>query len=257
LAEKPILQTAVIAMSVSELGSEESRREERPGVAAAVRPAPSSPTNDDSEQSIEQYMMGLLARVGNLTNAAKGEPSPQDRQGADKRQMPAPPSTPGQTAAAVQTDRELSVARSSRDEPAEISPRQHCPVSADGLSTMRELANLNARAAVMTHSVKQLVIHARRTLATAAAAMLASFVAMRSAVAGQPLAYAFAVLGMFVVLACCWQYFRITEVISRKPLTDSEEMHARSKDDGVPGSAGTTSLTPAARGAGPAAPGLG
>ncbi len=146
-------------------------------------PSPKSPTRrkpvgeDQPEESIEEYMAGLLARV-NGGSSACGPSAPVERNVG-----PRPTGTPESSERADCTDNEESPAR-----PSEVSrprpvvetaaravpkrPRARAPERAEDLVTLRELANLSAQSALDTHARSRLRKSVNAKLAVVAVALV-------------------------------------------------------------------------------------
>jgi hypothetical protein len=190
------------------------------GIATAPEETPQG--NAEPEESIEQYMAALLERVRGVTGPAQAE---QGTQNAYNQQTRTATSLSLPTANSTQTDQgEASTPATPAEKPVREPSKKRVPESADKVSAMRGLANLNAYLAIQTHSVQQLYVDARRTLLLAVATMLSAFFFLRTPTASQPLGCVATCLATMVAGACCWQYFRITgEMARRSPTGDDDQ----------------------------------
>lgn len=135
------------------------------------------PHGDDEEESIEQYMAGLLARVNGGSTAAPAQFA---------RQKPAAKAAPDSGRACGNGGAEaggkgLPEAPSPGTQPrpvtsesaqvAESRPRARAPEKAEDLVTLRELANLSAQSALDTHARSRLIRSVNAKLAVVAVAL--------------------------------------------------------------------------------------
>jgi len=194
------------------------------GATAGVE---ASAGGDEQEESVADYMVALLERLRGPTMAAQEVPPKRVQRSASNPQDQ--PSAPvcGQSAKIRQVDTTFPVDEASEWKPDAAPVTKRPPESMDRVSAMRRLANLNASLAIQTHSVKQLVIDVRRTLGSAAATMLASFLLLRTPIATRPPGCIAAVFCTLVAAACCWQYFRITGEMARRLRAICEEQPAK------------------------------
>jgi len=191
--------------------------------SGATATGEASAGGNDLEESVEQYMAALLERVRVPTTAGQGSPPKRSQQSASNPQVQ--PSTPvrNQTAKTRQVEATFPADEESERKPARVPVEKRPQENMDNVSAMRRLATLSAHLAVETHSVKQLVTDARRTLGFAAATMLASFLLLRSPIAARPPGCIAALFSTLVAAACCWQYFRITREMARRLLAIRDE----------------------------------
>lgn len=135
---------------------------------------------DGEEESIEQYMAGLLARV-NRGGDATSAPSPVAR-----RPAVATPSSESQPSVSCDREECLSESSSQHDSPVasqprpvigesarfrENGPRARAPERAEDLVSLRELANLSAQSALDTHARSRLMRSVNAKLAVVAVAL--------------------------------------------------------------------------------------
>lgn len=204
-------------MSFLEVEPYNTQRSRQSPAVAAAELAPEAEAHED-EQSIEQYMLGLLERVRNPAGTAQ-DPSAESKRPSENQpqavavacgQSPKEtPSTPGVPATATY------------EKSADTTPRKRATESADSVSLMRGLANLNARAALQTHSIKQLTTGAVRTLALAMIVIGTSLLALQTEFPSRTLACVIAMAGVVVSAACCCHYVRITEAMAANPACET------------------------------------
>lgn len=119
-----------------------------PQPAAEAGPAkpPHADGHHDEQDSIDAYMAQLMARLGKPGYVPPQEVAPQPTQVADTVPEPevAAPETPTRNVPKLR-------------DPSEMGRRAAPPELATDLSAMRELANLNARAAIDTHARSTLI----------------------------------------------------------------------------------------------------
>jgi hypothetical protein len=187
-------------------------------------------SDTEHEESIEQYMAALLDRVRGLTTAAGGPSAERGQSSASVASAQTAASVRGQTANTASGDPAAADVTPQVRRPARAPVKKRCAESADEVSAMRGLANLNAYLAIQTHSIRQLIVDARRILAFAAAIILATFLFLRTEAAAQPLGCLAAVGATVVAAACCLQYFRITREMTRRARAGCEEPAAKSTD---------------------------
>lgn len=141
------------------------------------QPVPSQPRGrpakeEEQEESIEQYMAGLLARV-NSGSPSSYSPPPAERA---KR---TPRATQASQERADRTDDSNSRNNSHEalqpypavGEPHRKRPRARAPERAEDLVTLRELANLSAQSALDTHARSRLMKSANAKLAVVTVAL--------------------------------------------------------------------------------------
>ncbi len=138
-----------------------------------------------ADPSIEEYMAALLAR----SNGFSSEPTstqvlPTQEQPAVKKE-PKKPARP-----VVGTP------------PEEKRVQKPAPECRDHLSTMRKLANMNARSALDTHSGRRLIFEMHNKLTVAMVAIILSFGLITVASSIRSLAYIGAVLAL--ITSCVW-----------------------------------------------------
>jgi hypothetical protein len=157
-----LLADPVIADSFVRLPSEER--------FVPRRPANRSVGEGDEDESIEQYMAGLLARVNNSSVASSAPPRVEPiarapiREGKAPLRRQADPKDSGSCDGAAKASRSHSIA----DEPG--NPRARAPEKAEDLVTLRELANLSAHSALNAHARSRLMksVHAKLAVVTVA-----------------------------------------------------------------------------------------
>lgn len=125
---------------------------------------------DDDEESVEEYMAGLLSRMrGGGPPPVAGSPKPP----RNKRKSDHPkPETQGQLAS-----REDVPVVDTPMSPAELQRRAQPQVTTN-LAAMRELANIQARQAIDTHGKRRSLNRAYVTLATSAACFVVGFIVL-------------------------------------------------------------------------------
>ncbi|HEX7375990.1 MAG TPA: hypothetical protein VF278_02705 [Pirellulales bacterium] len=173
----------------------------------------------DEDDSIDSYMAQLMARLGRAPYSPPRVDEPQATTVAPTRPDPEP-------VAPVDAPAEPKL----RD-PSEMGRRAPAPERAADLSAMREIANLNARAAIDTHARGNLV----KTWLSKAAVMVLGLGAAGAeawfAVEGNDTASYFIVPCFMVALFWGWQYLAMSkrlnqsrdEVVGEKDQVDTEE----------------------------------
>lgn len=133
--------------------------------------------NDDEEQSIEQYMAGLLARASGRSDATSAMPVTKERSAAKPAQAPGPEMAERKQEPADKSPSETSPASQPRPvtkeptDPRARGPRARAPEKAEDLVTLRELANLSAQSALDTHARARLVKSVNAKLAVVVVAL--------------------------------------------------------------------------------------
>jgi hypothetical protein len=131
----------------------------------------------DEEQSIEQYMAGLLARANGGSDATSATPVAEKRSVAEPAQAPGPEMAERTEGPADESLTETSSSFQPRpvtNEPAgarDCGPRARAPEKAEDLVSLRELANLSAQSALDTHARSRLIKSVNAKLAVVAVAL--------------------------------------------------------------------------------------
>jgi len=129
-----------------------------PTPAPVARTGHASPAHaGDDEDSVEQYMAKLLERV--RSPGARAEPTPAPTGAVAPKAEPAP----------VPEERPLPPAPLESME--DLSPRTVAPERSVDLSAMRELANMQAKTAIQTHSQRKTVSAVRSKFIVAVLAL--------------------------------------------------------------------------------------
>ncbi|MHB8898274.1 MAG: hypothetical protein ACYC6Y_05965 [Thermoguttaceae bacterium] len=132
---------------------------------------------DDREESIEQYMAGLLARVNSGGSYTPGSQAPPDerpvpvpiRESRMAPEMSEPDEESGQSAEEAE---EAMVAAS--EEPDQVAPsirRARAPERIEDLAMFREVANMSAQSALDTHARSRLLKSVNAKLSVVAIAL--------------------------------------------------------------------------------------
>ncbi len=131
----------------------------------------------DEEQSIEQYMAGLLARANGGSDATSATPVAEKRCVEDVGQAREPESSgqdenptdgiSSETSSAPQPRPIMNEPIDTRD----CGPRARAPEKAEDLVSLRELANLSAQSALDTHARSRLIKSVNAKLAVVAVAL--------------------------------------------------------------------------------------
>ena len=156
-----LLEDPVIADSFVTQPSEESQSTHQPGSEASCV--------DDEEQSIEQYMAGLLARVSGGSAS-----SPAAARSSEQAQVPGAPISEAAEGTNGEVEKEASLSGLVEDEQNEVreaGPRAKAPERAEDLVTLRELANLSAKSALDTHARRRLIRSVNGKLAVVGVAL--------------------------------------------------------------------------------------
>jgi hypothetical protein len=131
---------------------------------ACPPPVPARAAKGEEEESIDDYMSKLLARVRGTGPAESPSPARQDWT-AKAKPAPAPAAIPARPAEVEAVKPAVpSMPGRTRREPAEMAPRAVAPEKQLGLSGMRELANLSANSALTQHDRRQLSVTTRTKL---------------------------------------------------------------------------------------------
>lgn len=170
-------------------------------VEAEPPAAPRNQGGDDEETSIEDYMANLLQRVngGAMSPAKNNAPPP----------LPKPTPKP-----APQPRAEAPAATSETPAPdqREVKPP---PESREGLSHMRELANMSARSAIDTHANRQLAAPlSSKALVCAASIAGSSWIALQTD-SIYSLQFAASVAALGIAVLYCRQFFAVAKRISQ------------------------------------------
>jgi len=161
---------------------------------------------DDEEESIDDYMAQLMARV----RGTAGEPEPRRETAAPSPESPAAPAEKP-TAPPPLPDRDSTPADEDRG-PVEVPPRAAAPERHVDLSAMRELANLSAKTAISHHDLGRLRLMRRTKLAIAlgASAVGAALLWLWRARGADEVAFYAAMTGFTVALFWGIQYLMLT-----------------------------------------------
>jgi hypothetical protein len=152
--------------------------------------------NDPSEPSIEEYMAALLARSNARANGA----SPYSTQFLSRQELPA-----------VKKQQDVEKPQRPADQtPTEKRTQKPAPERRDDLSSMRQLANLNARSALDTHSGRRLLFELHNKLTVAMVAVMLSIGLASIAPTVRSLTYLGAVAALLT--SCVWttRYLALT-----------------------------------------------
>jgi hypothetical protein len=182
-------------------------------LGAAARPA----VDEEHEVSVEQYMQSLLNRYrspGPTYSAPPPPPSPSP---------PAATQSPNVADAAVRTAEVYEPADPDRpqtsqeleddQEGASSSLPVRAPECRNGLSTMREVANANARAAIEAHAHRILSRRVCSKLFVATLAIVTSAILSTVSESVLSLAFASAALTLVVGIMATVQFFRLTTLL--------------------------------------------
>ena len=164
LLEDPVIADSFVAQPTEE-------------PAPISQPTSHSPDEVDGEQSIEQYMAGLLARVNGESSMSPPAPVRQEQVSPGSSQLKV---EGGITSGEGLAEERASEASSSSpsdpdtDESPEASvsgPWARAPEKAEDLVSLRELANLSAQSALDTHARSRLLRSVNAKLAVVAVAL--------------------------------------------------------------------------------------
>lgn len=140
-----------------------------PGETASPRP------HADDEESIDDYMSKLLARVRSAASSLGPKPPPSEGENKSSAATGAEGTSSQQEAAATSPDDSGPQAgRRRRVSPVQTPPRAVVPERLADLSAMRELANLSAQAAISHHTRRTLVSRRAGKLIVAITALACS-----------------------------------------------------------------------------------
>lgn len=189
---------------------------EAPAAAAIESPAaPSVPHEDDS---IEDYMNRLLARVrGDQPEPAVAVPAPVPASQTERKPI---------TEVSWQAEREPEASEApaevSPEDDSEYMPRRSAPERSDSLAAMRSLANDSARSAIASHAKRNWMEAAKYEICGAALGVTGSAVAFVT-LEDKPLLALLGMVGGFVV----------TFIFGARALAVRSELisHTRSSDD--------------------------
>jgi hypothetical protein len=170
--------------------------------------------HDPSEPSIEEYMAALLARSNARANGA----SPSSTQFLPRQELPA-----------VKKEKDVENPQRPADQTStEKRTQKPAPERRDDLSNMRQLANLNARSALDTHSGRRLLFELHNKLTVAMVAVMLSIGLASIASTVRSLTYLGAVAALLA--SCVWttRYLALTRRMKalcgqRGPQTSSSQ----------------------------------
>ncbi len=186
--------------------------------------AGTSPAHGGDEDSVEDYMTRLMARIrGEAEPAAAARP--QGARPQPVRPEPTRPEAPVR-GRVVEPDQGESDAdeQLAMLEPGEFTPRNKPPEMNKDLSAMRELANKNARNALHVHSRKQLKNEATGTLMVAIVSILVSFILMWLSTHGGMLTYWASLISLVIAGIFGIKYLYNTgQLFARGAESDEEE----------------------------------
>jgi hypothetical protein len=186
------------------------------GDETASRPAP---RDEHEEDSIDDYMARLLERLG-----AKGVSQRTSELEPSRRPTKAPTREPERQEAAPEPPKLL------RD-PSEMAPRAVAAESSRDLSAMRELAILNARAAIDLHERQTLIQRFFSKAFTSFVAIVAAALLFWFYLQGNEASLPLALLALAAAVVWAWQYLALRQAARRRRRwpenapTDAKEPH--------------------------------
>jgi hypothetical protein len=210
---------------------ERAEAEEAPARRGPATAAPREAAHD--EDSIDDYMARLMERLG-----AKGAAT----------QQPAAPEAPRRPSTAPQREPEYAEpapepARMLRD-PSEMTPRAVAPESSSDLLAMRELAILNARAAIDLHERQTLMQRFFSKAFTSFVAAVATVLLIWFYLQGHQMALPLALLALAASVTWGWQYLRLRRSSRRRRFwTENASAAPDVGRNGLPPSAPATGET--------------
>ena len=157
------------------------------------------PRDENGEGSIDDYMSMLMERLRRESRVARAQPAPAPvRESQPPLEPPLEP-PPGD-------EPRDEVVATERAQPAEVKPRATPAERTVDFSAMRELANLNARAAIDTHVRRQLEQRGIGKVATALAASMGAGVLLWLHWLGHATAFHYAMVCLAVSAIWVLQY---------------------------------------------------
>lgn len=196
---------------------------EEESAPAEDKPAETSArlAEDGEEESIDEYMAKLMARVRGLTkdDSPKSNPAPAQKSAGSESDS----ATKVEPSLEKKSESVPAAPKPSELTDSEFRPRAVAPEKTDHLSAMRELANKNARMALDSHTRKMLLANMRWKLVIALVALFTCFFLMWVATWQGTIAYFGAVTSMVIAVVWGLQYLMLmTQFLARGGDHDDE-----------------------------------
>lgn len=234
-SEAPVTTADLLSrfgLSIQHDGTETSTAEPMKPRDAASQPVTGAPAqhantatepHHDEQDSIDAYMAQLMARLGRSTYSPPREEEPQTREVVEEEEPSHEVVAP---AVEIQGEPKL------RD-PSEMARRAHPPELSADLSAMREIANLNARAAIDTHVRRNLLEAWISKAAVMVLGLGAAGTETWFAMEGNETASYFIVPCLMVAIFWGWQYLTMSKRLNQNQDEVVEgEAQSEARDEG-------------------------